>query len=803
MRVAILLLGLVGPQVWLYAPSLMGTKLLLPLDNLTKRHFYVPTPPEQKRDTLIIPQNTMLDDIVLSIEFRRQLAIEAVRQGRLPLWNPYNFCGAPFLAANNTAVFSPFRLLDYAFPSPVTVAWKHLLKTLLAGIGAYLFFRTALKVGFWPAALGAWAFPLTGFFVLWQGFPPSFVAAWLPWVLLATHAAVRRPYGWGGPSLALVTAAMLVSGHAGTAAHVLLVSGFYALWQLAQCYGLWKLVSRAALASVAATVLGWGLAVLLTSPQNLPTIEYLQQSHRVEKRADGLVEFPPLGPQALPLLVLPYIEGAHVRGAIFLQEGNRLESPAQGYSGLLLTLVLAPLAFCGRQRKHAVFWLGVGVFAVSHAVGIPGLLAVFDLFPLNLLQNNRFVFVTAWSMVVLAVLGFEALRRDEIGQRIWFWAFVGLTGLLAGWCAFRAVYPPEPVREYLADIPPARALHELRDEVQGWFAQMYVHSALLSAIACLGWLNLRGAAPFWRRVPWMVSLIVVGEFVWNAQGVNSQCEPELYYPEIPALAELAERPPGRVCGINAMPPSLNLAHRLPSLRGYDGALPARMAKIYEIAQDPDWPHDPQVDPQWLKFQPTADSPLMDMLGVRYRIYREPPPPDEDVIITSLDYWIVENPRALPRPYVPRRVEVAAEEEMLERISRADFAPAEVAYVEGPLRHSMSEIRGTATLVEEEPCRLLIHVDMQTPGVVVLSDLWYPGWKAYVDGIEVPVMVANYAIRAVEVPPGRSELEFRYEPESLRRGFRWGLVGLGLWLPWCLLVAVIGLKGRRREAAGDP
>src|SRR5207248_1881537 len=90
------------------------------------------------------------------------------------------------------AKFSPFNLLYCVFPSPKTLAWVQLVKSLVAAAGAYLFFRSVLGVGFRAALFGAWCYPLTGFFTYWQGHPLTYVTAWLPWVLAAYLPAGSR-----------------------------------------------------------------------------------------------------------------------------------------------------------------------------------------------------------------------------------------------------------------------------------------------------------------------------------------------------------------------------------------------------------------------------------------------------------------------------------------------------------------------------------------------------------------------------------------------------------------------------------
>jgi hypothetical protein len=73
------------------------------------------------------------------------------------------------------------------------------------------------------------------------------------------------------------------------------------------------------------------------------------------------------------------------------------------------------------------------------------------------------------------------------------------------------------------------------------------------------------------------------------------------------------------------------------------------------------------------------------------------------------------------------------------------------------------------LISSEPDRLVIHVSASGSGWVVLSDVWYPGWQAMVDGRSAPIARANYLFRAVPVPAGEHEVIFEYRPALGRAG----------------------------------
>ena len=106
-------------------------------------------------------------------------------------------------------------------------------------------------------------------------------------------------------------------------------------------------------------------------------------------------------------------------------------------------------------------------------------------------------------------------------------------------------------------------------------------------------------------------------------------------------------------------------------------------------------------------------------------------------------------------------------------------------------------RGQARIVREDPQEIEIDVEMETPGLVILSDLWYSGWQAELDGRSVPIVHANYSLRGVELPAGHSTVVMSYKPASLIWGLRLSLAGCVICAAWAGTVAWLA---RQHQAA---
>jgi hypothetical protein len=151
-----------------------------------------------------------------------------------------------------------------------------------------------------------------------------------------------------------------------------------------------------------------------------------------------------------------------------------------------------------------------------------------------------------------------------------------------------------------------------------------------------------------------------------------------------------------------------------------------------------------------------------------------------------DYWVLENAFALPRAFIPQRVELALDKaDRLAKLAAPDFNPRAVAYAESPLNLPAPCIGG-AEITEQIPTRIKISAQTETPGLVVLADRWDKGWHAWLDGKEVPILCVDHALRGVVVPRGTATLEFRYAPTSFTWGVSLAAAAALLLLGWVVL-----------------
>ena len=732
----LVLAGIILGQVVLYGPSLTGNKILLPLDILAQAGVYIP---QTTKAAGLAPHDMILSDLVYVSEPARRFACSEFHQGRFPLWAPYQYGGVPFVWPK----YSPFLLLECLVKSPVILAWVQLLAALVAGVGMYFFCRRTLQVGFWPATVCAWCYPLTAFFVLWQGFTTGLAVCWLPWLFLAVDRTIRGTHPLAAPGLSVVTCLTLISGQIDIAGQALLASGIYAIWCWWRAHpGKW--LDRKSSAALARVLLGWGLGFLLAAPHLLPLLEYAQTGSRMMHRNAGIEERPPIGWLALPRVVLPELYGTTEKNSACISptsETNLLESASAAYTGVLATLLVAPLAWCQRRlRAGNLFWLVLAIFGLSWCLNLPGFVPLLRLPVLRMMSHNRLVFLTSFAILALTANGLETLLGGPIQRRWWFWLPAVLLAALCGWCLYRSAVLPAAISSqadydafYRWKWGNGEAAGDVH-QIQAWFIRHYTIMAEFCLVGVIGWLGLWFQKPRRFRLFPVLVFLLVADLLRFDYGRNAQCDPALYYPEVPALKEIIRSPPGRIIG--GFPAPLGFMQGLNDIRGYDAIDPARMVDVLKTTAStsssiPSCAETFLLVPQGKLLPPSGVGlpPVLDMLDVRYVILRGTPPSFMHPPFQSDDYWVLVNSNALPRAFVPRTVKTVAAGQELKEVASPQFNPADVALTTSPVELP-ARCRGTVQITNEIPTRIRISAQMETPGLIVLADNWDKGWRAF-------------------------------------------------------------------------
>ncbi len=247
----------------------------------------------------------------------RDYAASAVREGRAPLWNPYLFMGAPFLANSQAGFFYPLNLAASWLETARAASLSIVAHVWIAAIGAYLFARRSFGAAGTAALLGGLSFGMGGYLgAQVEHFNQLQALVWMPWLWLAYEWAVERPFP-ASLIVGLLVSLMLLAGHTQSVFIALVGLTAYALWPAAERIRSPRAALKTALTRLVPILAGLGVAAALAAVQLLPTLELARLSPRQGGMPlDEAVSFS-LDPRLLGRALLPDYDGALPDGSEF------------------------------------------------------------------------------------------------------------------------------------------------------------------------------------------------------------------------------------------------------------------------------------------------------------------------------------------------------------------------------------------------------------------------------------------------------------------------------------------------------
>jgi len=276
MRRLLVICALIASPTILVGPALLPGRALLPADLLVQ---FEPWRSALGEEAPAAHWDALVWDGIAQFYPWRHFAAESLRSGVIPLWNPYQFCGTPFLANGQSAVLYPFNLLFWAMPVYYAFGWSAWLHLCLTGWFVYRLLRR-FGVGRVPALCGCVVWQMNSFTIAWIHLPTVLcTVAWLPAILLMCERALVSGRSRFAVAAGVGLGLSYLGGHPQMFMYVALMTAAYVIARgLSRAVALplgWRFV-RLARVGVVAGALGLGLA----AAQLLPTLGFLRVAHR-------------------------------------------------------------------------------------------------------------------------------------------------------------------------------------------------------------------------------------------------------------------------------------------------------------------------------------------------------------------------------------------------------------------------------------------------------------------------------------------------------------------------------------------
>lgn len=708
----------------------------------------------------------------------RFYAASCIKNGIFPLWNPYLFSGYPCFSALQLGILYPVSILTYILPFHIGFNLYIVLHFLLAGIFLYLL-MSQWKISFTGCLISALSYAFGGYML-------SVVD-----MLTTLSAAVWTPLIFLFFTKALSTQKLKYTILTGITLGIAFLGGEPSVWYMvSMTLGLYSLFSlKIYKGAIRTFILALSVSIAFFLPQILPLLEMICYSTRVNGLDISQSISLSLKPCELFNLICPFFTGNYIDKNHFWFGQSWLESIYFG----ILPFLLAVFAIFTRGTK---FWSLILIFFLLIASGS----VVYSLFYQYLPGFSfirypvKFFSMATFALSILAGFGYEAMNkhRKQFGRFIIAFTALYLVIYLSCW-----LFSPKLIPWIAANWQTTTPITRLIIWYNTTLAFAGCVSIILLAIAIAMFLH-------WRNMirPQVFSLVIICLIILDlflaGEEINPVFKSSLYSQTSNAAAFLEQ---DKTCFRIYMEPETEKYYRIIRGQNLDDALKSVQDALvpnatilynlfdtwgYESLNMTDYSMVINLINQPPEVLPHGAYHLLDMLNIKYilsqfqlqnqrftHIYH-----DEKTNIYA-------NPSCLARAsWVPDCMVIKDRTRILKSLLQIDprqrviLEDAVVQEAEGKSRQKAVG-RGErekypddivksqqVQVVEYQPNRVIIHASTTQNGFLFLSDTYYPGWYAWVDGVKTRVYRANYAFRAIYLKAGVHKIEFKYLPDSL-------------------------------------
>jgi hypothetical protein len=686
----------------------------------------------------------------------------------IPLWNPFLLGGIPYWAHFESTIFYPLGFLFWLVPPETAYGWTMFFHLLLAGSFMYLLARS-LGIGRAGGFVAGAVYICNGFIMatLYLGHMcPAQSYIWLPLILFFLNRTLKA-----GASLlsalpaGVVWGVQILAGAPQDAFYTFLTCVLFLGCHVKTGKDLTQSAPRLSITVLLVFVLGAGIAAI----QLVPAFEYIEESVRDSLNSFEMVTQASYPPEGLITTLLPNFFGNYAKGGFWIDDVPWSVPFQNLYVGILPLLSLCFISLRGSEHKRLIlFSAALAVIAVLLALGhntplyrLAYLLPGFDKFR----TPSRIITLWVFALALLGGKGFDALldriRRSATKPQVFFLVFC-LTLLLLD-LLFHYHRPA------VLTVFSAFTLHEVVGQqafsaieaISGEF-----HRFTLIALFLFLCLLLMKKGFIGRRLGAVAlcSLLLMDLGLAHSGGIRRDVG---FYPWIEKIKKGVDSSIGQDKGIYrvgsysfGLGPNLEMLLGYQTVGGFTALIPTRYYDyINQYAKG-------ELEQGWQSFHygVSKNAVLMDLLNVKYAISH-----------TTGAYE--ERESYLPRAFIVYGYESYEKEQVLDRLTDPDFDPAKKILFEkkqDPPQLTQEASRaplsvGQVKILSYRPNHMTLQTESSEPGLLFLSEILYPGWKAFRDGQPTRMLRGNYLFRVLEVPEGRHEVRLEFDPWTIKAG----------------------------------
>lgn len=702
------------------------------------------------------PTKDQYFDVIRQMYPWRTFTTEILKSREVPLWNPYNFAGAPLLANFQSAVFYPLNALYLILPQIISWTVLVMLQPILAGIFTY-FFAREIGVGKLGSFLSAIAFSYSLFMTVFIEYNTvGHTILWLPLSLFLLEKLIERLTVARVIFFVLSITFLFLAGHLQLATLGLI---------FITVYGLVRFKKR--LLFFLLLIVGLGLS----SVQLIPTLELVGNSARSAQPYTFLIEKLLLQSQQVIGFISPDFFGNPATRNYLLTDS---------YPGNALYIGLVPLIFSFlslvifKKNFFIRFFALASLITILMIVRTP-LTEIFYKVEIPFFSTSspkNIIFLLSFTLSILCGFGIEQwiVKQNRFFQNKFFQKIIVIfTGIFVlCWLLIAIGDPPVAIKNFLYSTV-----------IFAVFISFFITSRVLGK----------------KVVAIIFITITLADLFYFFQKFNPFVSPKLVFPQAQIINFLRKQ--GGIdrfwgYGTAALEANFATQYKIFSPDGYDPLYPRWYGEFMQGSGDgvvgKPFTNQSRSDAIIIRGfgqEDLAENPYrlraLDLLGVKYILDRTGSgtsqktfPIDRFRLVYDDGNWrVFQNLKAAPRIFITDDYKIAKTKEDFSSILFAeDFDPTKTVVLNDSIDGiDKTTVVGSTESISYTPNSVEIRANTKGNSLLFLSDSYYPGWKAFIDNIETEIYRANYAFRAVVVPAGSHTITFRYQPASFAVGWK--------------------------------
>jgi uncharacterized membrane protein len=750
---------------------------------------------------------------------------QAKQDGHFPLWIPYIFGGMPSFASllvtgerlwdfTSQIYFGIIEFIGKVFGSEEARVALHYV---ILGIGMFLLMRVKKHnhlVSFFTSLATVFSTGIVIWLMIGHNTKPV-VFSMFPWIFLFMEKLIKKFSLLYAVLMVFAIHIMLEATHVQMIFYGGLAFGLYLIYEF-----IVRIIKKEDFLSVLrpgiTIIIAFGLSFLLSADRYLSIKDYTPNSTRgsasliktegAKQTKDGgndyeyatMWSFSP--GETFTFFVPNYFgfgkmsyqgpETGNQEQKIPTYWGQKPFEDAAPYFGIIVLFfgIVGMIAF--RKDVFVQFLIFISLFALILSFGYT-LPVLYDLFYYNFPMFNKFrapsmaLALIHFTMPILAGYGISAFIKwnkedSESGKKITKYLLFSSIGFFVLGLLFIAAFQGS----YLDAVKSSQSFR-LPEQFQSfvWDAMVsdWMINSIILMVACLvAYMFVARKVKFVLMISVLTLLLLIDlwRVGWRPMEVPEQKLVENVFPKDDAIDYIKQdKEIYRIADFASQSPNVAAYYLLQNVNGYHSA----KLRVY---QD-------MLDATSQQSTSNVSNPFMwNLLNVKYILAKQDMgiPPIYKSNTTGTQVYA--NPSYLPRAFFVDTLVLANSKEILEHLKNSDFNPATTAYIESKinLQNTLTDSLSKANVTKYKNEEINFDLNVSKEKFLVISEVYYPDWKAFLDGKEIEIHKVNYFMRGVVVPEGKHKLELKFESGSFQLGKTLSLSS-NLLLGFLLIVAL--------------